>query len=143
MKITGARKIIRTIRRIPIEARKEMSAAVNKGADELVTLQKAAAPRDKGNLVASIRKESGGRSIGSQLSGDAGLAVSVVAGGPLTTKEVRGGSGVDYDYALGVEFGTVDTARQPFFYGSYRLTKKRITSRVSRAMRKSIKRAVS
>src|SRR5687768_9586252 len=33
------------------------------------------------------------------------LEVLVQAGGELTTREIRAGSGVEYDYALGFEFG--------------------------------------
>lgn len=139
MKITGLRKLKKTLVSMPVEARKLISGSIDKGADELVALQKSAAPIDKGNLVASIRKEVGGAKVGSQLKGDAGLAVAVVAGGPLTTKEVRGGSGKPYDYAVGTEFGNSEVGAQPYFYGPYRLTKKRIKSRVTRATSKSVK----
>lgn len=43
----------------------------------------------------------------------------VQAGGALTTKEVREGSGVQYDYALGFEFGTSRQAARPFFFNTY------------------------
>lgn len=43
----------------------------------------------------------------------------VQAGGPLTTTEVRDGSGVPYDYALGFEFGTSHQPARPFFYPTY------------------------
>lgn len=141
MKIQGVKKLVRSLKQMPIEARKEIGPAIDKGADELVRLQRAAAPKDKFKLVRSIRKEKGGTRIGSQLKGDAGLSTAVVAGGPLTTKEVRSGSGVSYDYALAGEFGTSDTPAQPYFYGPYRLIKRRIKSRITRATTKSAKKA--
>ncbi|MGW1423198.1 hypothetical protein ACWAT4_24130 [Bradyrhizobium manausense] len=47
------------------------------------------------------------------------LEYIVQAGGELTTKEVREGSGVQYDYALGFEFGTSRQPARPFFYNTY------------------------
>ncbi|MET4216072.1 hypothetical protein ABIB00_001259 [Bradyrhizobium sp. LB14.3] len=48
-----------------------------------------------------------------------GLEYIVMAGGDMTTKEVREGSGEPYDYALGFEFGTSHQAARPFFYPTY------------------------
>jgi HK97 gp10 family phage protein len=48
------------------------------------------------------------------------LEVFVQAGGTLTTKEVRTGSGEPYDYAAGFEFGTSHQPARPFFYSTYR-----------------------
>ena len=61
------------------------------------------------------------------------------AGGPSTTKAARGGQG-SYDYALGVEFGTSDTPKSPFFFTAYRIGAKRHRSRVTRAANKAHKR---
>ncbi|WP_256807146.1 hypothetical protein [Bradyrhizobium sp. Bra64] len=47
------------------------------------------------------------------------LEFIVQAGGPLTTKEVREGSGVEYDYAVGFEFGTSRQAARSFFFNTY------------------------
>lgn len=43
----------------------------------------------------------------------------VQAGGDMTKKEVREGSGVPYDYALGFEFGTSRQPARPFFFSTY------------------------
>ena len=53
------------------------------------------------------------------VEGDNDLEVFVQAGGDLTTKEVREGSGVSYDYAEAFEFGTSRQPAQPFFYPTY------------------------
>jgi HK97 gp10 family phage protein len=53
------------------------------------------------------------------VDGDNDLEVFVQAGGDLTTKEVREGSGVSYDYAEAFEFGTSRQPAQPFFYPTY------------------------
>lgn len=47
------------------------------------------------------------------------LEFIVQAGGELTTKEVRDGSGQPYDYAEGFEFGTSRQAARPFFFNTY------------------------
>ena len=48
------------------------------------------------------------------------LRVFIDAGGSLTTKEVRKGSGTAYDYALGEEFGNSHVPARPWFYPTYR-----------------------
>lgn len=50
--------------------------------------------------------------------GETPLEFIVQAGGELTTKEVREGSGVPYDYALGFELGTSRQPARPFFYNT-------------------------
>lgn len=52
-------------------------------------------------------------------AGDNDLEYIVEAGGDMTTKEVRGGSGEPYDYALGFEFGTSHQPARPFFFNTY------------------------
>lgn len=47
------------------------------------------------------------------------LEFIVQAGGELTTKDVRDGSGVPYDYADGFEFGTSRQPARPFFFNTY------------------------
>lgn len=47
------------------------------------------------------------------------LEYFVEAGGDMTTKEVREGSGEPYDYALGFEFGNSKQPARPFFYNTY------------------------
>jgi hypothetical protein len=52
-------------------------------------------------------------------AGEHDLEYFVEAGGDMTTKEVREGSGEPYDYALGFEFGTSRQPARPFFYSTY------------------------
>lgn len=64
--------------------------------------------------------------------------VRIVAGGDLTTREVRTGSGKPYDYALAEEFGTKDETAIPFFYNTYRANKAGIVERVTAGAAKTI-----
>lgn len=112
-------------------------------ADEMVGLARSFVPVDTGKLRDSIHVE----------PGDRPASFRVKAGGPTTTREVRSGSGKPYDYSVGVEFGTSQhtnagifagsdnpgARRQPFFWPAYRLIRKRLRGRMSRALSKAIK----
>jgi HK97 gp10 family phage protein len=71
--------------------------------------------------------------------GASDLEVLVQAGGELTTKEVREGSGVEYDYALGFEFGTSRQPARPFFYNTYHARKDDIQDAIDQAASEVIK----
>lgn len=128
---SGLRDLERRIMAMADGARREIAAAVDRSADELVDAAKHLAPVDDGDLRDSVRKE----------PGPTALARVVTAGGPTTTRTVREGSGVDYDYALAAEFGTSETPAQPFFWPAYRSFQKRFRSRIDRATRKAAKAA--
>jgi len=124
MSIFGLSQLERKLRAIPKATRVEIRGVLQKSASEMVTLAKALAPSDEGDLVASIRQEPGRND----------LAVVVRAGGDATTRN-------GYDYALAIEHGTSDTPEQPFFWNSYRAIKKRAKSRATRAIRKAARAA--
>lgn len=117
---------------IPIAAKAAAQPALNQGADEIVRAQKSLAPRDDGTLQGSIR-----------WSVDGELSRKIEAGGPTTSKPVRHGVDAEYDYAIGVEFGTRKSPAQPYFWPGYRLARKRVNARIKRAISKSIKEAFS
>lgn len=121
--------------RIPKEVANELRGAVDDAGQELVRAMKPAVPLGvdgRNELVESVRLERGRHP----------LSVLVRAGGPLTTRSVRKGSGVSYDYALANEFGTEKMAAQPFFWPTYRLKKKSLRSKISRRARKAIAKVV-
>ncbi|SMQ65874.1 phage protein, HK97 gp10 family [Devosia lucknowensis] len=132
-KIQGLDRLKKKLRRMPEQAKVEIKKALNLSADEMVDMAKGLAPFEDGALKNSIQKE-GGRHE---------LAIDVVAGGTATTREVRDGAGVEYDYALAQEFGTSNMKPTPFFFPAYRVVRKRIKSRVSRATTKAAKTAAS
>lgn len=124
-------RILRKLDRLGKEPVEKMRAALQVSALEVVAAQKSVAPVDDGDLRDSIRTEPGTHP----------LQILVTAGGEATTRPVRNGTDVDYDYSLGVEFGTSDQDGQPFFYGPFRLLKRRVLGRVTRAGRKAIREA--
>ena len=62
------------------------------------------------------------------------LEYIVQAGGDMTTKEVREGSGEPYDYAEGFEFGTSHQPARPFFYSTYRAMRDDIYDAINEAV---------
>lgn len=133
MKLTPQSKadFYRRLRAAAPKVRDHLAAANNKTGDEIVSMAQRLVAVDEGDLQRSIRKEQGRLET----------TVVVLAGGPLTTKPVREGADASYDYALGVEFGTVDTPAQPFFWPSVRANRKTHRGRASRALRTAIKEA--
>lgn len=99
------------------------NSAIEASAHELASSMQGRAKVDTGNLAKSIKVVSLGNG-----------AWRVQAGGDLTTKEVRKGSGKPYDYSRAIEFGTVDSKAKPFFYNTYRAKKAGIKRRVKKAM---------
>jgi HK97 gp10 family phage protein len=70
------------------------------------------------------------------------ISVTIKAGGAATTKQVRQGSGVAFDYATALEWGTHHQAARPFFFSTYnahkRQAKEHIAAGVKGAMGKAI-----
>lgn len=142
-KISRKDKLFRKLKRLAPEAGAALAKVNDQAADEMVALARSLAPVKTGRLRESIRKVPGpGRG-----------SVIVKAGGPTTTKQVRAGSGQAFDYALAAEFGTSahtnegefagsrnpGARRQPFFFPSYRVVRKKHRGRTTRALNKSIK----
>lgn len=114
---------------IPKAVREAVLKALEASANELAATMRALVPEDEGDLKRSIRVERGAHE----------LQLLVKAGGPATTKPVREGVSATYDYALGVEYGTVDAEARPYFYPAIRLRKKRIRRRIRSAIRRAIR----
>jgi len=120
---------------------------MEQGANEIVDMMKSLVPVDSGELRDSIGWTWGKRPKYSQ-------AIAVVKSklaGDLTITIYAGNSKVRYAHL--VEFGSAPhinggmfkgtqhpgTAKQPFFFVSWRTNKKRVKSRISRAINKAAK----
>lgn len=106
--------------------------AMEKSAEELVSMMKRLAPIDTGDLQISISWTWGDAPAGSVVvaksaEDERGLKITIYAG----SKEAY--------YARWVEFGTKNQSAHPYFYPAYRSLRKRIKSRTTRAMKKAIK----
>lgn len=128
----SAARFRKRLERVPIEVRAAAASEALLQAQALGQAIQRAAPLDEGDLKASVRVE----------AGKYGDRFYVKAGGPKTTKRVRSsekGNSPDYDYANAVEFGTKKKPPRPFFYPTYRASKRSIRS----GMEATIKRAVA
>lgn len=127
MTVRNKDKLARKFRQLAPEAARALADANRQSANDMVATARGFVPVLTGTLQASIRAEPAGTSTG---------AWRVLAGGPTTTRRARAGQG-DYDYALGVEFGTSDTRNAPFFFPAYRLVARRHKGRATRAVNKA------
>ncbi|SHH03772.1 phage protein, HK97 gp10 family [Kaistia soli DSM 19436] len=103
---------------LPAQIKADIAPAVDKSADEMVSAMKSLAPSDDGDLRASIRVEPGQHE----------LSRKVVAGNAAAP------------HATYVEFGTIDTPAQPYFWPIVRSFRRRSTSRINRAITAAVKR---
>lgn len=168
VKISGLDRLNRRLLKMPDAARKEISIAMEKGAEEVVILAKSLAPvgqvsgvnssNNPGALRDSIgwtwgRAPKGSITLGRVVDKSNDLVITIFAGNDQAF------------YARWVEFGTkahgIDAVNAPtmgragrnfgkhvnhpgakqtaFFYPAYRALRKRVKSRISRSVRKSIR----
>jgi HK97 gp10 family phage protein len=139
MKIQNVDRLKRKLRRFPEIVREEIRAAISQSADEMVELMKRTVPVDKGDLRDSIGWTWGAPPRGAlviatsanKAAREAGLVATIFAGNEAAY------------YVRFIEFGTVKARAQPFFFPSYRLTKKRARARITRATTKAAKKVAA
>jgi HK97 gp10 family phage protein len=131
IKVTGRQLLRATLAKLPKEVKKDLQASMTASANVLAGKMKANAPKDDGDLTASIRVDEFDRG---------GIGAVVKAGGPLTTKPVREGQSATYDYALAAELGTQEQLASPFFYPTYRRERRSIRAKASKAVRDAVER---
>lgn len=133
--VQGAEAVQKLIASLPDALSAPVQAAIDQGGDDLAAQAKAIAPvapefeTHPGQMRDSIRREANGRALSTTVVCDA----RDTAGRP---------------YPAHVEYGHKTPAgghvpAKPFFWPSYRVTKKRIRSRISRAVTKGVKAAVA
>jgi HK97 gp10 family phage protein len=120
---------------LPDRITEELSGVLREQAELLSAAQKQAlqsleqAPDETGDLEGSCIV----------VPGKNDLEFIVQAGGDLTTKEVREGSGEPYDYAVGFEFGTSHQPARPFFYSTYNAMKDDMQEAINDAVNEVLK----
>lgn len=118
----------RQIGQLSFKVKRQLAEAIKKEADRLADAIKAAAPVKTGKLRDSVKV----RRTRNELT------LYVTAGGVDTTKEVRSGSGVEYDYALATEYGTSKENAQPFFYPTARELEPSIRENIEQAVSEAL-----
>ncbi len=125
-------RLRRRLRAIPIAVKDAVVPALIQSGNELAGRMKHLAPKDTGALADSIAVTPPGSTTPaySQPGGSRVAAENQV----LVT---AGNDSVRYPHL--VEYGTAHAPAQPYFWPAYRLSKKRITNRVKRAVRKAVR----
>lgn len=112
-----------------------ISRAIQEQAQDLSDAQRSAlvaleqSPDETGNLEQSC----------TVVPGKDDLEFIVQAGGDLTTKEIREGSGVSYDYAEAFEYGTSRQPARPFFWPTYREKRAGMQAAINNAIKDAMK----
>lgn len=118
---------------IPQAVREAAKTELERSAQEIVDAMKRFAPSETGALRNSIGWTWGDAPAGSMTVGTVGgaeygsLRITIYAGGG------------DAFYARFQEFGTVKMTAHPFFFPAWRAKKRKVKSRLSRAISKAIK----
>jgi HK97 gp10 family phage protein len=120
------------MRAIPKAVREAVVPAVVKSAVELAGVVRQLAPERTGDLKDSIHVTPPGQSTPAY-SQPGGAQVA----GPLEALVTAGNTDVRYPHL--VEYGTTKTQAHPFFWPAVRLTRKRVTNRIKRAIGKAVR----
>jgi HK97 gp10 family phage protein len=148
MAIKGLNRLNRKLKRFPEAAIGEIRAAMEQSAAEIVAMAKSFVRVDTGALRDSIGWTWGKAPDGAMVLGEVragrgagNLRITIFAGNELTM--VANKRGQQFQNARIQEFGTKERPGQPYFYPAYRAIRKRVKSRVSRAVTKSAKRVAA
>jgi HK97 gp10 family phage protein len=135
--VEGLDKLTARLRAMPEETKRQVSAAIEKSAEELVAQIKRFVPVDRGDLQESVKWDWAGAG-GDAGQGSAGASRVDAKGADKLAATVTEGDGKAF-YARWVEHGTAATPAQPHFWPAWRLNRKKIRSRIARALSKAIK----
>lgn len=122
----------RRLAAIPEAVKQSVAPALLKSGEELRDRMRALAPERTGALKASIEVTPPGHAT-PPYSQPGGMTVV-----PENAVYVTAGN-EDVRYPHLVEYGTTEAAAQPYFWPAYRLSRKRIATRVKRAIGKAVR----
>lgn len=131
-KITNETELLRKLTRLPAKMKERVAEVMAKQADEIVAMMKRLVPVDEGDLRDSIAWKWGRRAPKGAMS------VATVDGGDLAITIYT----TDFK-ARWQEFGTVKMAANPFFFVSWRASRKGIRRRIQGALRQAAKEVAS
>ncbi|MFB9223833.1 HK97-gp10 family putative phage morphogenesis protein [Paracoccus cavernae] len=110
--------------------------SAKQGGDEVADAVRYLAPRDQGELVASVRVEQAD-TVKTRKGDREFIGVIVKAGDASTT--ISNDAGEIFQNARIQEFGTKNMPANPFFFPAWRLNRARIRSRISGSVSKAWK----
>lgn len=132
IKIRNKDKYFQKLNKTVPAINEKLRGALAQSGDEFVDKAQSLAPKDKGNLFRSILW----RFTKKTTEGKGSVSPAIL----LTAGDKWGGPA---DHAVFVEHGTVHMMRQPFFFPAYRMLKRKIRGRLTRAVNSAIKAAFS
>ena len=136
--IIGRARLERKLKALPVAAKEAIRAAMEVAANDIVEMMRGLVPFKTGALYDSIGWSWGAAPRGSlivaQVKGKLGsdLTITIYAG---SRDKSRGDA--DAYYARWVEFGTQKMRAQPYFFVSWRASRKSAVAGVRRATRKA------
>lgn len=122
MAFTNRDRLRRRMKAIPVGVRKALKTQNAQNAADLVDTMKGFAPVQDGALVSSIKHQ--------DVSDSTRISQKVSAGAR------------DAPYVAWVEFGTSKSEPHSFFWPAYRLLRRRMKTRMSRAAKKAVAEAI-
>lgn len=143
--VEGLDKLKRRLAILPDEAARQVSAAIEKGAEELVAQMKRFVPVEEGDLRDSIEWHWTGQGDKEGAQGEKSASRQATKGAAQLSATITAGGTLAGSHAGWVEFGTAEapghaaTPAQAFFFPAFRILRKRIRSRITRALNKGIK----
>ncbi|MBD9652000.1 HK97 gp10 family phage protein [Ensifer sp. ENS09] len=136
-KILNLAKLDKKLKRLPTVAKEFIRAEMGKVADQVVEMMKRLVPVEDGVLSDSI-----GWTWGKAPKGASIVATVESKMGADLTITIYAGS-VEAYYARWQEFGTQDLPAQPFFYVSWRASRKDALRQVRKASRQAAKKVAA
>ena len=131
--VSGSEELTARLGAIPAEIMRELRPALVRGAQEIADAAEELAPEDTGDLVNTIAVTGPGETTPPYASG----------GGKVTAKPNQALVTVgapDMRHGHLQEFGTSHHEAQPFLRPAFRLKRRKVESRITRALRAAIKR---
>lgn len=127
-KMTNKTQLYQALRKSVPMLDQELREALEDLAVNFIAAAAAAAPKDKGDLVESLRWQ---WSRNTQNDPNRSPVIVMMAGADELDK--------DGFHASFIEHGTTKMARQPFFFPTWRIHRRKLRGRVTRAMSRALK----
>lgn len=149
-KVQGRERLLRKLATLPPKARELIGKALQEGGDVIARDAKSRVPKRTGHLLRSIKVVSGDYQPDN--ANVRGMSAGLQRGDPKLTVRVVAGSARAW-YARLVEFGTAPhiaggkfkgarhpgARARPFFFPAYRANKRRVSTRVGKAIKQAVK----
>jgi len=144
--VDGLDKFNARVAAIPERIRENVQKAMEAAADQIVADMKRLAPKDTGELAASIGWTWGEAPAGSMVVGTVGRGTKrrAAAGGQYASMQITiyAGGGKAF-HARFQEFGTAKMPANPFFFPVWRARRRGVKSAISGAIRKALRESAS